>query len=404
MLSGYGRRYRIKPRFFIIILLVLVLLVWGAFAAFGFFRPATVEWGRLSNDQAITAIVLRDEQLVPAPQYAKLSCIAAEGGQVKKGDAVAQLYLSGYSDKDILTLAKLENDIKDYQENSILKEIKDAGLEQLNTKINDTMNEISSMALSGQTQGLAAAEQDLKNYMTERMNYMPTIANADDTLNRMYQNEQTLQQKIDQTEKTVTSPADGLVSYYLDGYEGLLTTAAIDKMTPATMKALMNTILNGKTTFSSNEYVQAKQPICRIVNAEKWYAVVVMNASENPFVQGSKFDVTFDGLQDTVSAKAVKVITEGGTALAVLDVPDGVKQMISVRLVNGHLGRDIAGFRVPLKMISESSGKYYIGIAGSNGKVTKLQIVLLGKDEKYAIIQEATDTGELAAGLQLVKP
>lgn len=404
MQGGYGRKYRIKPRFFIIIVAIAGVAVWGLVSALGLFRPARVEWGRLSSNQSITAIVLRDEQLVLAPEYSKLACVAAEGGQVKKDTQVAELYLSGYSDKDISTLVKLENDIKDYQENNILKDIKDAGLESLNTQINNTMNQISAMALDRQTQGLAAAEQDLRTYMQQRKDYMPTFIKADDTLNRMYDNENTLLAKINQTRKPVNSPADGLVSYYLDGLEKTLTVTAIDKMTPGTMKALMNSIFKNSSTFASNEYVQAKQPICRIVNASKWYAVVVMDESQDPFVQGVSYDVTFDGLPDTASAKAVKVTSEGGTTLAVLQLATGVKEMLSLRLVTGHLGRDIEGFRVPLSMIAQSNGKFYIAIQGEGPKVNRMEVTMLGKDSKYAIIKETANTGELEAGLQLVRP
>jgi hypothetical protein len=402
---GYRRRYSVKPRFYIYIVLILGLIVWGLVALLGVFRPARVEWGRLSSDQAITAIVLRDEQIVQAEEYGRLSCIAAESEAVAKGSPVAMLYLSGYSEKDNENLIDLQNTIKDYQTNNVIKDTVYKDLDAINSKIDDKMNEISANVIAHQTQDLAAAEQDLRNYMEERKEYMQTIiTKPDDTLARMYQQEANLEDKINQTRKTVESPADGLVSFYLDGYETMLTVNGISDMTPAKMKALSDEILSNRQPFTSADIVSAQQPICRIVNPDKWYAVVVMSARENRFIEGMDFDVTFDGLQKTVTTKVLKVAVEGGTALAVLEVPEGVKEMISLRFVSGHLGQDIEGFRVPLNMLLEENGRAYVALQGTGANVNRIEVHILGKDEKYAIIEEASGEGDLAIGLPLVKP
>lgn len=405
--GGYGRRYRVKPRFYLFITIVLGLAILGLLYFLGVFRQPRVEWGRLTSDQNFTAIVLRDEQLLNATEYSKLSCIAAEGEPVTKDASVAMLYLSGFSEKDIENLQKLRSDIKDYQENNILKTTVNAGLEDLNNKINDKMGEISAKAINQQTQDLAASEQELRQFMQQRKDYMLTIVNADDTLNRYYQQEDNLQKKIDQTRKVVKSPSDGLVSYYLDGYENELTVKSIDTMTPATVKSLLESMLKKKTSFKSSEIVEAKDPICRIVNPAKWYAVIVMNTNENPFIQSMQYPyLTFGGLQNTVSGKAIKVSTVGHDSLVVLEISDGAKDMISLRLVDGHIGSDKEGFRVPLNMIKEDkdNGKASIAVKGSGANVKRIEVSVLGRDQKYAIIADVQGASELAIGLPLVKP
>ena len=131
----------------------------------------------------------------------------------------------------------------------------------------------------------------------------------------------------------MNAPADGLVSYYLDGYEDVLTVASIDKMTPATMSALMKELEKKSVAFNNDDTViTAGQPICRIVNPAKWYAVVVMNASENQLVEGTEREVSFDGMQKTVNAKIIKVATEGRDSIAVLEFSEGVREMLTLRL------------------------------------------------------------------------
>lgn len=168
MLGGYGRRYRVKPRFYLILVALLGLSVWLFLYLLGAFSEPKVEWGKLEADQTFTAIVLRDEQLITATEYSKLSCLAAEGQKVAKDTDIAMLYLSGYSGTDIENLEKLRNTIKDYQENNVLKSIVNKGLEDYNSNINDKMGEISAKAISRQTQDLAVAEADLRALMQGR--------------------------------------------------------------------------------------------------------------------------------------------------------------------------------------------------------------------------------------------
>jgi hypothetical protein len=402
--GGYGRRYHVRPRFYIIIVAILVLSIWILLNLLGVFRQAKIEWGRLSSDQSITAIVFRNETLVPATQTSRLSCIAAEGQALAKDAPVATLYLSGYSEKDLVTLSNFQNVIKDYQENNILKDSVNPDLVNLNNKIDDKMNEISGKAISHQTKDMAVSEQELKTYIQQRKDFMLTIVNADDKLNLMYQQEANLQSKINQTRTQVNAPADGLVSYYLDGYEANLTVASIPAMTPTTMKPLLETMLKNSKPFKSDEVVSKDQPICRIVDATKWYAAIVVSTGESPFVQGMAYDVTFTGLQKTVSAKAIKVTTEGRNTLAVLEVKEGMKEMMSLRLINGHLGRDIEGFRIPLGMVKQDNGRYYIGLKGTGSNVKRIEVTLLGHDDRYAIIEDKTGEGGLAIGLPLTRP
>jgi hypothetical protein len=406
--GGYGgraKRFRVKPRFFVIIALLFGLAVWAIVALTSAFGSPKMEWGRLSSDQAISAIVVRDEQTVYADDVGRLSCVAAEGEAIAKNVPVVTLFLSGYSDKDNASLLTLQNNIKDYQKNQVIKDKVYADLTTINKHIDDKMDEISSAVIAHDTNGLAAAEQELKTLMAQRKQYMrDIIENPDETLTRYYEQEATLESKIALTRKDVMAPADGLVSFYLDGYETALTVNGISDMTPKKMQELLKKILNGSQPFKSADIVAPRQAIFRIVQPGKWYAVIVMNARENRFVQGVDCDVTFDGLRDTVTAKVMKVTTESGMAMAVLEVPEGAKELLSMRLVTGHLGQDIEGFRVPVNMVSEENGRTYVHLQGAGPNVTRIEVHILGRDERYAIIEEASGAGNLMIGKPLVKP
>ena len=404
--SSYGKRYQIKPRFFIILALLLMLLVWGVVSLAAALRPPKIQWGRLANDQSITAVVLRDETVVQAKVNGKLSGIAAEGEPVKRDQAIAMLYTSGYSEKDLENLIKLRSEIKDYQENSLLKNAKITSLDSINEKIAQKMNEISAQTAAGKHNTLLALEKELNTFMEDRRQLMLTvISQPDDRLNDQYTLEKNLQAKIDETRQQLTAPSDGLVSFYLDGFEPNLTVNAIENMLPEQVKELTGMILNQRGAKSGDEVVEANQPVARIVNPAHWYAVIVLGSRENPLSEGNTTEVTFDGLKEPVSAKVIKVVSSGRTALVVLEMTQGAQQMLSLRLINGHIGRDITGFLVPLNMLKEEGGKTLLTYRQPQGGAKTIEVSILAKDPKNAVIADAqTNSGALAVGMELVKP
>ncbi len=403
--ANFGKQYKIKPRFFIILALLLALLVWGVVSLAAAMRPPRIQWGRLANDQAISAVVLRDETLVQAKANAKLSCIAAEGEAVQRDQPIAMLYTSGYSEKDLEKLIELRAYIKDYQENNIIKNIQDKDLEAINGKINTKMDEISTLTAQGKTQSLLIYEKELKDLMEQRRLYMLEFVKADEHLNKQYTMESNLQAKIDETRQQVTAPAEGLVSFYLDGFESYLTVAALETMTPEQVRDISGDILSKRTAKAGGEVVEAQQPVCRIVNPSRWYALAVLGSRENPLSEGNTQEVTFDGLKEPVQAKAVKVVNQGRNALVVLEMTAGVQEMLSLRLINGRIGRDISGFLVPVNMLKEDGGKIFLSYRQPQGGVKTVEISVLAKNAKSAVIAEAgADTGALAVGMELVKP
>ena len=58
---------------------------------------------------------------------------------------------------------------------------------------------------------------------------------------------------------------------------------------------------------------------------------------------------------------------------------------------------------MPLNMVLEENGRAYIGMQGEGANVKRLEVTVLGRDDKYAIIKETADDGLLAIGLPLVR-
>ena len=120
--------------------------------------------------------------------------------------------------------------------------------------------------------------------------------------------------------------------------------------------------------------------------------------------EGSQTDLTFDGMREPVTTTVQKVVTEGRNTLVVFKVPEGVQQMISLRLVSGRMGADVAGLRVPVKYLKRDGDKSTVSVRLSNGKTQQIAVKVLGMDDRYAIVGEQSEQGILVQGARLVRP
>ncbi|MDD3243899.1 MAG: HlyD family efflux transporter periplasmic adaptor subunit [Eubacteriales bacterium] len=398
-------KMKIKPRFFIVLAVALGLVAWGMVALVRLFLPPTVEWGRLDTDQEISAVVLRDETVVPAQAQARVMCIAAEGEMVTNGGTVAMLYTSGYNDKNMQNLITLQQKIKDYQENNILANVINADLETLNTQISAKLEEIRQCTAQLRTGSLLTYERELKDLMTRRQALMKQIITPDDYLQKLYDQETGLQSKIDETRSAAAATADGYISYIFDNLESQLTVANIDQMTPKIVTTLEKQVLKGDILDFSSGLRAAGEPLCRIVNPTHWYALVVMGKNESTMTEGATCEVTFDGISETVEAKVVRYVPEGGQVLAVLEMTKGAQSVTSMRRITGHVGRSAEGFKVPVKAVQTTEGGGYAVQVKTAQGVTAVEVEVMASDNRQAIVTESKGSGGvLTVGQRVILP
>lgn len=400
MAAGKKKRYRVKARFYILVTLLLALLVWGGVVIAQTLSPARVEWGRLETDQEVTALLLRDEQVALSQEYARMDCLVAEGEEVASGEELAVLYTSGYSEKDMKNLINLQASIKDYQEINILKAFVDKDLENLNAEIDAKIEQITTLVSQGERRGLLVQERELARLMEERRRYMFETVEADETLNAMYKQEAALQDKINSTKIVVTAAKSGVVSFFLDGYESLLSMDNLGVLDVDTISRIEKELMAGGkvTNAGTDSLVVINQPLYRLVNPNRWYAFIILPRLQNTLIRGGECDISFEGYEETLlTARVYDVAERGRYALVTLELTDPIGALLSLRLVDGHIGRSLEGFKVPAGALTERDGVQGVRVV-IDGEACFIAVDVLAQDSRDAIVRE---TGESAARLAL---
>jgi len=410
MNTGRRKKYRVRGRFYAFVLVFLILVGWGVFGISRLLQPPRIGWGSLETNQKLVGLVLRDEIMVQSGEFARIDCIATEGQRVKQGDEVAILYKSGYTAKDMDNLIVLQESIKDYQEKNIIKDTKDSELEELTEKIDTLKDKISQKVIAGDVRNLMQDEGELKQLMSVRKTRMAAVVEpeVDSILENMYQQADDLQAKIDTSKEIIYASGAGQISFFLDRFESKLSNDTLPLLQPNDIVQLQKQIVAKETkgqVSASGVQVDAGETICRLVNSENWYILLVLRRNENTLVKGNPCAITLEGVEaQTIETQVEDIRSEGRNDLIILRANVPIGELLQLRKVQCSIGRSVEGFLVPNKYIKQENGKAFVLIK-QNKETILAEIEVLASDEKESVVRVPQDSEQkLAVGGALVKP
>ena len=309
------------------------------------------------------------------------------------GSEIAYVYSGGYNEADMLSLQKLQNTIMDYQENNVLRDIQNQDLENLNQSIAAKSEEISQVVAGEEEGELLRLERELQALMSERAKYLRDTAQADDQLNAYYEEEAALETRIEDWKKTILAEADGLVSFYFDGTETLLTPSNMTKLTTQNIED----ILGGKS-FYKQDTATATNPLYRLVDQNLWYVVFMTEERVPEFENNTAFKVRFfEGDDDVYVGNVIDCVQDGSNYLYYFEFNQPVDKLLTVRQVNAEITADYVGIKVPMSAIVEEEGVKGVYYQDGEKKVFE-PITVLIQEGDMAIIQPVDLKSNLKAG------
>lgn len=387
------KRKRVTGRFYIFLLVVALI-------AFLIVRPrlnlgsreAVIMTANTQYSQMMDCVIIRDETVATSESTARVEYIATENTLVNEGDTIANVYTAGYSESLLQKLEDTRAKIQDYHKNTILKNIKDADLERYDTIVDMMVLEFKHLVNRESRGSLLTAAHQLETAMVNRQEYLRANKREDTKLTKLYDEENTRMTSIQSWRMVETAPESGVVSFYLDGYEGDLTVDALPSLTASDVR----TVLSGGKLSGGNS--TKTNGIYRIVNQDSWYVAIVTNAqSWNPVV-GQEYYLQMQGFEDLAfTASVTSVQKESGTLLAVFQINDPIGPLIYQRTGKAMLSITISGLSVTSKAIYEQNGQMGVWLYDVPGG-TFIPVEVLSNDGKNALIQPlvegAIDVGQ----------
>lgn len=393
-------KVRIKGRFFMMLLILVGFIALVAIVANALKKTGEIEFGSLGADLEINAAIIRDEKVILSEPYEKITFDVVEGETVNNDQVIAQLYKRGYQDETMVTLLNLQKQIYDYQM-QLLGGQAPQELLDLNNNIAQVEKQIRAVSRGQSTLDMLDLEQTLKDLESQRVALMLTIVTPDTALTQLYSDFKTQQNVMSGWKRDIKNTSGtGIVSFYFDGYEQVLSVNKLSTINSALVKNVVNGGNTAKNADSTSEV-----PLYRIINNTHWFIAFVTSSSDPMrLAEGEQYSVLFQNYSDqqfTATARASQV--SENAVVNVLEFNTDIGKLIGTRTVAATISKSAQGLVVPLKAIEIVAGVPGINITYGD-TVLRVEVDILAQSENKAVIRAKNASDNLTAGMKYLKP
>ena len=341
--------------------------------------------------QTVDCVIIRDEQVFTSDSTARVEYLATENSLVAQGDSVANLYTTGYSEGLLNNLEATRKKIQDYHK-QLLANIVDADLNRLDSVVNYMALELKSLITRQTTGNLKTVTGQLETAMVNRQEYLRQNKRGDNKLTKLYDEENARLASIQSWRKASAADRDGVVSFYIDGYENDLSPSALNALSISQVRAVLagGALENTRQTLANGIY--------RIVDQDRWYvAVLVEGNTWTPVVGQDNYYLQLEGFDDlSFTASVHSVQKENDTTLAVFEVHDPMGPLIYRRRGRALLSITLTGLSVRTDALYNDNGQMGVWVYDVPGG-TFVPVEVLSTDGNIAMIQPLVD-GALQLG------
>jgi len=393
-------KMRLTGRFFVMILVVVGIIALVVLVANLTKKTGEIEFGSLGADLEVSAAIIRDEKVIMSEPYEKITFDVVEGETVNNDQVIAQLYKRGYQDETMVSLLNLQKQIYEYQLQLLGGQIPPE-LAELNSSIDEVEMQIRAVSRGESTLDMLNLEQSLKDLDAQRVTLMQSVVTPDTALTQLYNDLKSQQNVISGWRRDIKNTSGtGIVSFYFDGYEQVLSVNKLSTINSALVKNVINGGNTAKVSESSSEV-----PLYRIINNTHWFIAFVTSSSDPMrLAEGEQYSVLFKDYSDqqyTATARASTVSEK--SVVNVLEFNTDIGKLIGTRTVAATISKSAQGLVVPLKAIEIVTGMPGINITYGDS-VVRVEVDILAQDTKKAVIRAHNASDNLTAGMKYLKP
>ena len=327
---------------------------------------------QVEQSVTVTGWVVREEQVLQAPDTGILQLSRAEGERVSKGGQVAMVY-------DNQAAMDRQEEIRDLTDRiEQLKYAKESAMNseavlRLDNQIINGILELRGAVTARRLDTADASLSELRTFVLKRDYSYSGGEDLDAQLKLLEGQLKTLQGQAITTRKQVRSPAGGLYSAVVDGYESVLTPQKAADMLPEDLDRIVR-----------DETVSSR--VGRLITGDTWYYLFSAPVeSLGKMTEGQKVSLRFASSGTEVLEMRVQSIRtdENGRAAVLLSSKENQASNTLLRLQSADvIWNTIEGIRVPAAAIRvDQEGRTGIYcIVGMNARFKPVEVVYTGGD------------------------
>jgi len=225
-----------------------------------------------------------------------------------------------------------------------------------------------------------------------RQEYLRQNKRGDSKLTKLYDEENTRLASIQSWRTVSNADRDGVVSFYIDGYETDLTPDTLNGLSIPQIRSVLagERLENTRQTRNNGIY--------RIVNQNRWYVAVLYSGNTwTPMVGQDNYYLQMEGFDDLIyTASVYSVQKENDTTLAIFEVRDPIGPLIYRRTGKAQFSITLTGLSVRVEALYNENGQMGVWVYDVPGG-TFVPVEVLSSDGNIAMIQPMVE-GALQLG------
>lgn len=346
-------------------------------------KTEIIEYGSLQVTDQVTAFIVRNETVYFANKSGNIQYYVPDGDQVRKGVKILDITSGSQKDKESIYQKLTERISRFNGGESIFND----DIKKIKTQIAKLENDRDVAMNAGETEQAARLEQQI-----QRLNQKKDYIQATDN---------TAKEEIVKQNKSVNgagvvpenyiSQSNGVISYYIDGYESEFTPENIALLSREKVQGLNIEVQNlvRETTLS-------KEPLYKVVDNKKWYAVFWV-APENivKYEEGHKATINLPLGQ--VDGTIYDILDDNGQWLVVLEFNRYYEEFAKIRKIDAEvITSDYSGLIIENESIASKDGQTGVYVKDKSGEYVFKPVKIITSDGEWSLVEVSyyyTDDG-----------
>lgn len=291
-----------------------------------------------------SGILVRNETILPDAGGSYVDHILGEGEKAAAGQAAALLYTDSAALTTRQAIRTLTAEIEQLQY-ALDDRTQTGDASRLDSQVLDSITALRSLTAQGDLTTLDDCALNLRTMVFKR-DFAYGDGSAAGQLSQLIQSKQEqlaqLNASLNQVARVVYTPAAGVFSGTVDGWEGLITPDQLDELTAQSLSALL-----------SQTPAPVSGPVGKLITGSTWYFAALLPGTDTGLQSGKTYSLTFSGdYYGQIPMELERVSLEGEQTLAIFSCRTHLSDttLLRVQTVDVVI-HHLEGIRIPRKTL-----------------------------------------------------
>lgn len=374
-----------KHKRVLIMLVLLCFIIYLFSVVLKLFKNPTstflVEQGQIFQEEIATGYIIREETVVKGENYKNgMSQIKTEGERVAKGEAIFRYYSNG-EESLIKKIEELDKKIDEAMTNG-------QNLFSSDTKVleNQISEKIDSSYKESDLQKIKEYKREINTYITKKAKIAGELSPSGSYLKKLVDQRSSYENALNSGAEYLKSPASGILSYRVDGFEEILNTKDFGNISKEFLEGL---------NLKTGQIIAASDESGKIVNNYECYIAVILNSE---YAKRAKVGDTVklrlpSGNEVTADIEYINM-QDDENYVVTFRIEKCVEELISYRKISLNvIWWSYSGKKIPntaIKYEEKGGNKIAYVIRTRAGYQDKIWVKELKTNGKYTIVADYT--------------